>query len=62
MKRRQLVPMAVCAAMLSRVADAASFVMAEVAPGIHVRHGVHEEATVANQDGIANIGFVVGEK
>ena len=60
MRRRQLVPMAVCAAVVSRGA-AASFVMAEVAPGIYVRHGVHEEATVGNQDGIANIGFVVGE-
>jgi len=36
------------------------FTMTEVAPGIHVRPGVHEEATVANQDGIANIGFIIG--
>jgi len=36
------------------------FTMTEVAPGIHVRQGVHEEATVENQDGIANIGFIVG--
>ncbi len=35
--------------------------MTEVAPGIHVRQGVHEEASVANQDGIANIGFIVGD-
>jgi len=62
MRRRQFLPTAVCAALLSRVAAAAPFVMAEIAPGIHVRHGVHEEATAANQDGIANIGFVVGEK
>ena len=34
--------------------------MHEVAPGIWVRQGVHEEATVANQDGIANIGFIIG--
>lgn len=34
--------------------------MMEVAPGSFVRPGVHEDATVANQDGIANIGFVVG--
>ena len=34
--------------------------MTEVAPGIHVRQGAHEEATVENQDGIANIGFIVG--
>jgi quinoprotein relay system zinc metallohydrolase 2 len=32
-----------------------------VAPGIYVHHGVHEEATVANQGGIANIGFVIGD-
>jgi len=37
------------------------FAMTEVAPGIHVRQGVHEDATVANQDGIANIGFIVGD-
>ena len=36
--------------------------MQEVAPGIHVRQGAHEEATVENQDGIANIGFIVGKR
>jgi quinoprotein relay system zinc metallohydrolase 2 len=35
--------------------------VAEVAPGVYVHHGLHEEATVANQGGIANIGFVIGE-
>src|SRR6185369_2704133 len=33
----------------------------EVAPGVYVHHGVHEEATVANQGGITNIGFVIGD-
>jgi len=33
----------------------------EVAPGVYVHHGSHEEATVANQGGIANIGFVIGD-
>jgi quinoprotein relay system zinc metallohydrolase 2 len=33
----------------------------EIAPGVYVHHGVHEEATVANQGGIANIGFVIGD-
>ena len=37
------------------------FVMREVAPGIHVRHGVHEDATANNDDAIANIGFVIGD-
>jgi quinoprotein relay system zinc metallohydrolase 2 len=32
-----------------------------VAPGIHVRHGLHEEASAANADAIANIGFIVGD-
>jgi quinoprotein relay system zinc metallohydrolase 2 len=32
-----------------------------VAPGVYVHHGVHEEATVGNEGGIANIGFVVGD-
>lgn len=32
----------------------------EVAPGLHVRPGVHEDATPENRDAIANIGFVVG--
>lgn len=42
------------------VGSVAPFVMAEVAPGSFVRHGVHEEATAENGDGIANIGFVIG--
>lgn len=34
----------------------------EVAPGVFVRHGVIEDASVANHDAIANIGFIVGAK
>ncbi len=33
----------------------------EVASGIFVRHGVNEDATAANDDAIANIGFIVGD-
>ncbi|GAB2177218.1 quinoprotein relay system zinc metallohydrolase 2 [Dongia sp. agr-C8] len=33
----------------------------QVAPGVYVHHGLHEEASVANQGGIANIGFVIGD-
>jgi quinoprotein relay system zinc metallohydrolase 2 len=33
----------------------------EIAPGIFVHPGVHEEATAANEDAIANIGFIIGE-
>ena len=32
----------------------------QVAPGIYVHHGVHEEATPENMGAIANIGFIVG--
>lgn len=39
---------------------AASFAMEEVGPGIFIRRGPHEEATPENNDGIANIGFIVG--
>ncbi len=35
-------------------------VWVEVAEGSFVRPGVHEEATAENQDGIANIGFIIG--
>ena len=34
--------------------------VAEVAPGIYIRHGVTQDATAGNDDAIANIGFVVG--
>ncbi|SFK30109.1 quinoprotein relay system zinc metallohydrolase 2 [Methylocapsa palsarum] len=32
----------------------------EIAEGIHVRRGVDEDATKANADAIANIGFIIG--
>jgi hypothetical protein len=35
--------------------------MVQVAPGIYVHPGVHEDANVANEDAIANIGFIVGD-
>ena len=34
--------------------------MTEVAAGVFVHNGAHEEASAANEDGIANIGFIVG--
>jgi quinoprotein relay system zinc metallohydrolase 2 len=36
--------------------------LTEVAPGLHVFHGAHEEATVGNLGAIANIAVVVGER
>ncbi|HEY1342050.1 MAG TPA: quinoprotein relay system zinc metallohydrolase 2 [Bryobacteraceae bacterium] len=40
--------------------DTASLSLEEIAPGIFFRRGVDEDASAANQGGIANIGFIVG--
>jgi quinoprotein relay system zinc metallohydrolase 2 len=48
---------------LTRAAASATgqtFSTDEVAPGIHIRRGADEDATPANEDAIANIGFIVG--
>jgi len=60
--RRQLILGGVCACCLPlrRARAASSFTLREIAPGIHVRRGVDEEATPANADAIANAGFVIG--
>jgi len=59
--RRDLLLLVAAAAAIPTVGHATpTFSVTEIAPGLYVRQGVHEEATVANQDGIANIGFVVG--
>lgn len=44
----------------SRAATGAS-ATTQVAPGIHVRRGVDEDASAANYDGIANSSFIVGQ-
>jgi len=38
------------------------WVTEEVAPGIHIRHGVDEDVSASNDDAIANIGFVIGRE
>jgi quinoprotein relay system zinc metallohydrolase 2 len=50
-----------CACCCAGLAKAAVFNTEEVAPGIHIRRGVHEDATLANDGAIANIGFIVGK-
>ena len=42
--------------------DATPFTVDEVAAGIFIRHGIDEDATVANAGAIANIGFIVGRQ
>lgn len=41
-------------------AQRSTLTTAQVAPGIHVRRGVDEDASPANGDAIANVGFIVG--
>lgn len=59
--RREAMFGGLCLCCLPTLARAAAPVaMAEVGPGIFIRRGPHEEATPDNNDGIANIGFIVG--
>jgi quinoprotein relay system zinc metallohydrolase 2 len=41
-------------------AEIVPLAMTEIAAGIFVHNGVHEEASSANEDAIANIGFIAG--
>ena len=51
-----------CPALSSAPAWDAPLAMEEVAPGVFVHTGLHQDATKANHGDIANIGFVVGAK
>lgn len=42
------------------VGNTRGFATEEVAQGIHIRRGVDEDVSAQNEDGIANIGFIVG--
>lgn len=42
--------------------SSSTLVTKEIAPGVHVRQGVHEEASARNLDAIANVGFIVGSE
>lgn len=42
-------------------AEIAALPVTEIASGIFVHNGVHEEASAANEDAIANIGFIIGD-
>jgi quinoprotein relay system zinc metallohydrolase 2 len=61
--RRQLV-LAVVVALVwpATAADIHALPVTEIAPGVFVHNGVHEEASLANEDGIANIGFILGDE
>jgi len=49
-----------CTSAFSRTARDAKLVTQEIAPGIHIRRGVHETASAENLDSIANVGFIIG--
>ena len=61
--RREAVIGSLCAGCVAvqRTTAAGPATLNEIAPGIHVRRGVDADATSANDDAIANIGFVVGK-
>src|SRR5438105_14049976 len=42
-------------------AETAALRVTEIASGIFVHNGVHEEASAAHEDAIANIGFIIGD-
>jgi quinoprotein relay system zinc metallohydrolase 2 len=50
-----------CASAPSR-SETVALAITEIALGVFVHNGVHEEASPANDDGIANIGFIVGDE
>ena len=52
--------LSVHASATERVEKARAFATEEVAPGINIRRGVDEDVTTRNDNGIANIGFIVG--
>jgi quinoprotein relay system zinc metallohydrolase 2 len=57
--RRDALLGAACLCCLPALAHGATTVE-EVAPGVFVRRGPDAEATAANLDGIANVGFIIG--
>jgi quinoprotein relay system zinc metallohydrolase 2 len=42
--------------------ESVALAITEIAAGVFVHNGVHEEASPANADAIANIGFIVGDE
>ena len=54
--------LALALAWATAAAAAAPLAVVEVAAGVFVHQGPHEDFTPANRGGIANLGFVVGER
>ena len=60
LSRRHALIGGACLCCLPAGARAMDGKIVEVAPGVFMRRGVDEDATAANLDAIANIGFIVG--
>lgn len=57
---RLLAALLLCAIGLTPAAAAEPLPVEEIAPGIYLHRGPHEEATPENLGGFANVGFIVG--
>jgi quinoprotein relay system zinc metallohydrolase 2 len=60
MIRLAIAAVAVVFTATSSHSEMAPLAVTEIANGVFVHHGAHEEASSANQDAIANIGFIIG--
>lgn len=63
--RREVLSGGFCLCCLPRAASAgpkAPMALEEVAEGIHIRRGADEDASAANEDAIANTGFIIGRE
>src|ERR1700731_228713 len=61
-RRSAVLAAAVVLATTAGRAETAALSVTEIASGIFVHNGVHEEASAANEDAIANIGFIIGDE
>jgi quinoprotein relay system zinc metallohydrolase 2 len=61
-RRSAVLAVAVVLATTASRAETAALAVTEIASGIFVHNGVHEEASAANEDAIANIGFIIGDQ
>ncbi len=60
--RRRVLAGGLCLCCLPSLARPENFDIEEVAPSVFMRRGVNEEASAANLDAIANIGFILGDE
>ena len=61
-RRSAVLAVAVLLGATAGRAETAALPVTEIASGIFVHNGVHEEASAANEDAIANIGFIIGDE